>query len=285
MGAAFATGTGGGRHVPGTFPQVSKLARYQLREYVRSRRFVVLAVLIAAIGGLETALVAHFHGSLANDRLAFYGSLWGGGGPGIVILFAVFFGGDAIAGEFSNKTGYFLMGLPIRRVAVYTGKFLAAFVASLALLGLYLAILLGNGAYYFHAGALPWQLGPSVLLVIVYLAAVLGTTFLFSSLFKTPAYAFVLTAVLFFFGFTIIEDLIVDLVKIQPWMVISYASSVAGSVFSPPVDWGLRPTVTTSMFLGTSYTAGIAEGLIIMLVYFVLTTAGGLVLFVHEEFT
>jgi ABC-2 type transport system permease protein len=272
-------------HVPGTFEQVSKLARYQLREYVRSRRFVALATLIVAIGGLMTALVAHFRGSLATDDLAFYGSLWGGGSTGVVVFAAVFFGGDAIAGEFSNKTGYFLMGLPIRRVTVYLGKFVAAYVASLAMLGLFLAILLGNGAYYFGLGFLPWQLGPSLLLVVVYLAAVLGATFLFSSLFKTAAYGFVLTAVLFFFGFTIIEGLVTGLVKMEPWMVISYASSVVGSVFSPPVNWGLHGTISTSPFLGTSYTAGIAEGLVIMIVYFVLTAVGGLLLFEREEFS
>jgi ABC-2 type transport system permease protein len=276
--------------VPSSLEQVRKLARYQLREYLRSRRFVALVVLVASIGAILTAVLAHFRTLLVTDDLAFYGSMWGGGANFVIILSAVFFGGDAIAGEFQNKTGYFLMGLPVRRATVYAGKFVAAFVAALSMLLLFLAILLGNGLYYFHASAFPWQLGVSLLLAIILLAAVLGATFLFSSLFKTSAYGFVLTAVLYLFGFTLLEGLIVGLVKIEPWMVISYASSTVGNVFAPTVNWGIRATVITTTLPGgspismTSYTPGIAEGVVIMLGYLVVTALGGLGLFEREEF-
>ena len=276
--------------VPSSLEQVQKLARYQLREYLRSRRFVALALIVAAIGVLVTAILAHFRTELVTDDLAFYGSLWGGGANVVIILAAVFFGGDAIAGEFQNKTGYFLMGLPVRRATVYVGKFVAAFIAALAMLLLFLGILLGNGIYYFHADAFPWQLGVSFVLAVVLLAAVLGTTFLFSSLFKTSAYGFVMAAILYLIGFTILEELIVGLVKIEPWMVISYASSTVGNVFAPNVNWGIRATVVTTTIPGpnpvtaTSYAPGIAEGVVIMLGYLLVTAAAGLGLFEREEF-
>jgi ABC-2 type transport system permease protein len=120
--------------VPPSVEQIVKLTRYQLREYLRSRRFVILTVLIAVIGVIVTAVVAYFRGSLVSNNLAFYASFWGGGANVVIVLSAVFFGGDAIAGEFQNKTGYFLMGLPIRRATVYIGKYIAAFAASLAVL-------------------------------------------------------------------------------------------------------------------------------------------------------
>ena len=278
--------------VPGSLEQVTKLTRYQLREYLRSRRFVALVAIVAVIGAILTAVVAHFRGALVSTNIAFYGSFWAGGVGVVIILAAVFFGGDAIAGEFQNKTGYFLMGLPLKRTTVYVGKFIAAFLASLAMMGLFLAILLGNGAYYFGTGALPWQLGVSLVLAIVYLSAVLGATFLFSSLFKTSAYGFVLTAILFLFGFTLLEDLITALVKIEPWMIISYASSTIGNVFSPSVNWGITGTVATSVsmvgprrLVTTTYTAGIAEGVVIMIAYLLITALAGLWLFGREEFT
>ena len=275
--------------VPRSFDQVFKLTRYQLREYVSSRRFVVLLAIVAAIGAIITLILVRFadnplvHG-LRTNPLAFYGSFWGGGAGGVIVLAAVIFGGDAIAGEFQNKTGYFLMGLPIRRTTVYVGKYIAAFVASTSVLILYLAILLGNGAFYLGTGVLPWQLGPSFLLALVYLAAVLGATFMFSSLFKTSAYGFVLTAILFLFGFSLLQTLITALVKIEPWMVISYASAAVGNVFGASVNWGLTPTVSTGI-LGTSYTPGVAEGVVIMLGYFLLSALAGLFLFDREEFT
>jgi ABC-2 type transport system permease protein len=276
---------------PPSLQQVFKLTRYQFREYLASRRFVILIAIIATIGALLTAVVAHFRGGLVGSNLAFYGSLWGGGAAFVIVLAAVFFGGDAIAGEFQNKTGYFLMGLPIRRSTVYIGKYIAAFAASLSVLALFLAILLGNGLYYFGADAFPWQLAPSFLLAVVYLLAVLGATFFFSSLFKTSAYGFVLTALLFLFGFTILEALVTGLVGMEPWMVISYASSAIGDVFAPTINWGISGTITTihtavgrRVVTTTSYTAGVAEGVVIMLAYFVLTAIVGLLLFEREEF-
>lgn len=278
--------------VPASSTQILRLTRAQFREYLSSRRFVVLLLIVLAIGAIITAVVAHFRGGLVSSNLAFYGSLWGGGAGFVVVLAAVFFGGDAIAGEFQNKTGYFLMGLPIRRSTVYAGKYIAAFGAAVAILLVFLAILLANALYYFGTGALPWQLIPSIILAIVYLSAVLGATFLFSSLFKVSAYGFVLTAILFLFGFTLLQDLVQALVKIEPWMVISYASGAIGDVFASSVNWGLVGTITTTHVPAgrgmtttmTSYTAGVAEGVVIMLAYFVLTTIAGLLLFQREEF-
>ncbi len=283
--------------VPPSIEQVFKLTRYQFREYLTSRRYVVLLAIIAAIGAILTIVVFRFHGSaasgLVSSPLAFYGSTWGGGADIVIILAAVIFGGDAIAGEFQNKTGYFLMGLPIRRTTVYVGKFIAALLASVSALLVYLVILILNGAYYFGGNLLPWQLAPSVLLAFVYLLAVLATAFMFSSLFKTSAYGFVLTAILFLFGFTLLEDLVTGLVKIEPWMVISYASGAIGEVFANTINWGLAGTVTTTqMPIGrgmtvttTTYTPGVAEGIVIMLAYFVITAIVGLLLFEREEFS
>ncbi len=273
------------RKVPESFEQVTKLARYQLREYVRSRRFVALLVIVIAIGAILTVVLAHFRGLLVSDTAAFYGSFWGGAVDLIIILSAVFFGGDAIAGEFQNKTGYFLMGLPIRRGAVYAGKFLAAFLASVAILLIYLAILLLNGIYYFHANAFPWQLGVALVLALVYLAAVMGATFFFSSLFKISAYGFVLTAILFLFGFSLLADVATDLVKIEPWMIISYAESTIGSVFATNPNWGFTGVQTVAPIVGASWSAGIGEGIVIMIGYFLISALGGLWLFEREEFS
>jgi ABC-2 type transport system permease protein len=198
----------------------------------------------------------------------------------------VIFGGDAIAGEFQNKTGYFLMGLPVRREAIYVGKYLAALVASFTALAFFLVILLGNGLYYFGASFFPWQLGESVLLACVYLLAVLGATFLFSSLFKTSTYATLVVAVLFLFGFSILQALVTDLAKIEPWFIISYADSIIGNAFLNPYPAHVTVTVATRFMPSeTVYTPTLVEGVAIMLGYFVITTLVGLWLFEREEFT
>ena len=277
---------------PALLQQIPKLARYQLREYLRSRRFVAMAGIITAIGVLFTVIVGYYRGSTVANNVDFYSGAWGGAASYLVILVAVLFGGDAIAGEFQNKTGYFLMGLPVRRSTVYLGKLLAAYVASASMLLVYLAFLVGNGAYYFGGGALPWQLGVSVALTLVYLAAVLGVTFLFSSLFKTSAYGFVLTALLFLIGFTILQDYISAFAHVEPWMVISYASSTISSVFDPSVNWGLSGSSTLvhgsiekSTVVRIYTVAGVAEGAIIMVGYVVGSVLVGLGLFEREDFS
>jgi ABC-2 type transport system permease protein len=272
----------------GSLSQAVKLARYQLRNYLRSRRYILMMLIVAAVGGILTAVIAYFRpSSFLSDPLSFYASAWGGGATFVIIIAGIIFGGDAIAGEFQSKTGYFLMGIPIRRATIYVGKYLAAFAAALTSVAFYLAILLGNGLYYFGGNAFPWELGASLLLAVVFLLALLGTTFLFSSLFKTSTYATLVVAVLFLFGFTILQTLVQDLVKIEPWFIISYASGVIGNIFLHP--YPAHITTISNMFGGgagiTIYNPTILEGIVIMLGYFVGTTLLGLFLFEREEFT
>ena len=294
MTAAVSDGRVGPAPTGSSMDQVLKLVRYQFRDYLRSRRYVLMMTIVGAIGLILTAVVAYFRpDGVVNDPNGFYGTLWGGGAGAVIIFAGIIFGGDAIAGEFQNKTGYFLMGLPIRRSTIYVGKYLAALAASFTALVVYLLILFANGVYYLGGNAFPGAIAPAFLLAFVYLLALLGTTFLFSSLFKTSAYSILVVAVLFLFVFSILETVLTDLVKIEPWMLISYASGAIGDVFAPSVNWGLTATVVTThiptagggMITNTTYTPGVAEGVVIMLVYFVATSVLGLLLFEREEFT
>ncbi|MGA8604424.1 MAG: ABC transporter permease [Thermoplasmata archaeon] len=280
--------------VPGTVQQALLLSRYQFRDYLRSRRFILMMIIVAAIGAILSFVLAYFNSAAAVQGLlsssnAFYGSAWAGGVTIVIIFAGIIFGGDAIAGEFQNKTGYFLMGLPIKRTTVYVGKFLAALAASLVAVFFYLAILLANGAYYLHGNAFPAALGESFLISLLYLFALLGSVFLFSSLFKNSLYAVLVVAVLFLFGFSLLQGIITDLVKVEPWFIITYADQVIGYPFLST----LPPHVSTVTLMGargailttTSWNPTYLEGFAIMIGYFVLTAFAGLWLFEREEFT
>ncbi len=277
---------------PPSLPQIVKLARYQLREFLRTRRFVAMIGIVLAVGLILTAVTAHYRGGLVADPIAFYGTAWAAAVGYLIVLTAILFGGDAIAGEFQNKTGYFLMGLPVRRSTVYLGKYLAVYAAAATALLAYLALVVANGAYYFGVHAVPWQLGISVLLALLYLAAVVGVTFVFSSLFKTSAYGFVLTAVLLLFGFSLLQDYVSILVHGEPWMILTYAAGTVGSVFGGTVNWGwsgswvlMHGEIEKNVVVKIYTVAGVAEGVAIMLGYVALTAAAGLWLFGREEFS
>jgi ABC-2 type transport system permease protein len=264
--------------IPASWTQALLMSRYQFRDFLRSRRFVLMMAIVAIIGAILITVIAHYRPlGLIGSATAFYGTLWTGGVTVLIVFAGIIFGGDAIAGEFQNKTGYFLMGLPIKRWSVYAGKYLAAFAASVVTLVVYLLILIGAGAYFVGASIPGVALLESFALALLYLSALLGTTFLFSSLFKTSVYAVLVVAVMFLFGFTIINDLLTALVQIEPWFIITYADAIIGYPFTGvPVHIGR---------LAGSYNPTYPEGIAIMLGYFLLTTIGGLVLFEREEFT
>jgi ABC-2 type transport system permease protein len=264
--------------------------KYTFLDYFRSRRFFILLIIGLLIGGLLTVVVGYYRppGFLSSD-LAFYSSWWGMSATFVVILSGIFFGGDAISGEFQNKTGYFTIPNPVRRSSVYIGKWLAALIASSIILAVFTAITVSNGAYYFGLNV-PYQFAESVLFAWFYLVSVLGFTFFFSSFFKSSSYSILVTVILFLFVFTLVETLVAGLVQVEPWFIPTYGAQVIGNVLAPTYP----SHVSTTRFgppngpggiTITTYSATIPEGLAIMAIYFLVTAVLGLVLFERKEFT
>jgi ABC-2 type transport system permease protein len=271
--------------VPGSMTQVGIIAKYTFLDYFRSRRFFILLTITLLISALLTILVGYYRPVefVSSGPLSFYSSWWGNSTTFVVVLSGIFFGGDAISGEFQNKTGYFGIPNPIRRSSIYTGKWLSAFVASTIILAIFTAITVGNGLYYFGLN-IPYQFGQSVLFAWFYLIAVLGFTFLFSSIFKSSAMSILVTAILFLFAFSLIQTLVSGLVKIEPWFILTYGSQIIGNVLTVPYPQHVT-TITAGPMSLTTYNATVPEGLAIIAVYFFVTSLLGLLLFERKEFT
>lgn len=264
--------------VPGSMAQAAVITRYTFLDYLRSRRFIIMILFALIISALLTVLIGHYRpAGLLSSPLNFYSTWWGTFAGILAVFSGVAFGGDGIAGEFQNRTGYYTVPNPIRRSSIYVGKFVAAFIASTIVLVLYLAIAVANGLYYFGANV-PYQLGDSFLFAWFNLLAVLGFTFMFSSLFKTSSYAILLSAVLLIIGFNLISGLVEGLAGIEPWFILSYGAGIVTDVLMSPY-----PT-TSTRFGVTTYAPTIPEGLVIIAAYFVVTTILGLFLFERKEF-
>jgi ABC-2 type transport system permease protein len=285
--------TTGGR-VPASLSQIGTITKYELVNYFRSRRFFILLAIGLIISGLLTGLVAYLGvgkvapcqpATCSNPVLAFYSFWWGNSITLVIVLSGIFFGGDAISGEFQNKTGYFLVGNPLRRSSIYIGKWLGALIASVIVLAIYAGITVGNGLYYFGAN-LPYQFTESLSFSMLYLIAVLGFTFFFSSLFKSSSMSILVTAILFLFAFSLIQLIVSGLAQIEPWFIITYGSGIIGNVLMDPYP-------TTQPIRGAGgggreavvFSATIPEGIMILLAYFVVTAILGLILFERKEFT
>src|SRR5208283_4969395 len=106
-----------------TFVQLGTITKYSFLNYLRARRFLVMVLLVAIVNLALTAAVAYTRSAaFLNSPLGFYGAWWGSFIDIFILLTVVFFGGDAISGEFQNKTGYFLAPNPVRRSTIYVGK-------------------------------------------------------------------------------------------------------------------------------------------------------------------
>ena len=272
-------------NLPSSIAQIGVMTKYELLNYFRSRRFFILLIIDLIISSIFTALVAYYGvSSFATAALGFYSFWWGNSITLVVILSGIFFGGDAISGEFQNKTGYFLVGNPLRRSSIYVGKWIAALTASLIILAIYAAIAIGNGIYYFGAN-LPYQFGESLIFSVLYLIAVLGFTFFFSSLFKSSSMSILVTAILFLFAFSLIQVIVSTLAQVEPWFIITYGSGIIGNVLTDP--YPTTQTVRGGFRGDTSrvFAVSIPEGIAILVGYFVVTAVLGLLFFERKEFT
>jgi ABC-2 type transport system permease protein len=261
--------------VPSSLAQVGIIIRYTLLDYVRSHRFFLLLAIVFGISVILTLVVGY-------TKLSIY-NMWGQFAPFILLLAGIFLGGDAISGEFQNKTGYFSIPNPIRRSSIYIGKWLSAFTVSSIILGVFAMITIGNGLYYFSI--VPSEFGLSVLFAWFYLAVVVGFVLFISSLFKSNTNSVFVSFVLLVGVFTLIQQ-ISGVVNIEPWFILNYGAQIIGNILTVPYP----PHETVGILAKTdiqvtTYYATVPEGLAIMGLYFIITIALGLLLFEKKEFT
>jgi ABC-2 type transport system permease protein len=275
-----------------TLTQIGTVTKYNFLNYFRARRFYVMFAIIAIISGLITGLVAYFQPAsfLGFGALAFYGAGWGTFATFVIVLSAAFFGGDAISGEFQNRTGYYLVPNPIRRSAIYVGKYLAALAASTIILGIFALVMILNGLYYFP-GSLPWEFEQSILFSWVYLIAALSLTFAFSSLFKSSSISILMSVILLLFVFNVVDEVAVIVANVEPWFSITYGAGIVANILTVPYPEHYNPnTLGTGTGPGSrlripAYNATVTEGLVILAIYFFVMAVVGLWLFQHKEFT
>ncbi len=267
--------------------QVGVVAKYNFLNYFRARRFYIMIAIVLLISGLLTFVIAYRRpAEILTTDLGFLSTIWGSFVSLIVILSTAFFGGDAISGEFQNRTGYFLVPNPIRKSVIYVGKWIAALVASTIILLVYAAVAIVNSLYYFGL-TLPNEFFLSMSFAWIYLVAALAFTFAFSSLFKSSAISVLMSVIMLLFVFNVIDTVAASFAGIEPWFSITYGAGIIQSVLTVPYP----PAVATQTFGPrggfslTTYTAPVWEGLAILAIYFAVMAAIGLWLFERKEFT
>jgi len=241
------------------------VTRHQLVHYLRTGRFLGLLAFVFAISaltllfevsaGIPAVRVEQLYrpSEYLSNFLSFAGS-W-------IILAAAFFGGDALSVDFSTGAGYYMLVLPIRRSVLLAGRYTAAALVTLAIVGVYYAFALG-GALYFFGGSytIPWVgLAESLGVAAVFALAALSFAFCVSSFIRSPVAGVLITLLVLWVGFLVLATAL-ELVGLEPWWSLPYAGGAIDSV----LDTDFRHMIQVPLFANqytTIWSATVHEGL------------------------
>jgi ABC-type transport system involved in multi-copper enzyme maturation permease subunit len=189
---------------------------YEFLKHIRRKRlYIILALTL--IAEVAVLILVPTLGDGFPDNIMVMAALLSIG-PSMATLGAIFFAGDAIAGEFENKTGFILFTNPVKRSTLVIGKYIACYASVLMLIVLgYVIVVISLLAIY---GSVPIETGGSFGLCLLYTGAVLSVTFFFSAVMKGSMSATVITLV-FIMVISGIVDSILMMTGQPHWFLLS----------------------------------------------------------------
>ncbi len=208
------------------FEKLRVVIRYEFLKHIRRRRlYVILGLTFVAELAVLIGLPA-LMGGFPDNVMVMAAVLTVG--PGLATIGAVFFAGDAIAGEFESKTGYMLFTNPVRRITLVTGKYLASCVAVILLIIFGYAIAAISLLVIY--GNVPLETAESFGLCLLFAGSVLSVTFFFSSISKGAMGATVMTLLFIMVISGIIETVLLMAGK-PVWFLLSTGGDSIAAVY------------------------------------------------------
>jgi ABC-2 type transport system permease protein len=208
------------------FERLKVVTWYEFLKHLRRKRLywifgVVIVAELAVLIGLPTLGEGYPDNVMRTAAMLSIG-------PSLATLGAVFFAGDAIAGEFERKTGYILFPNPVRRTTIVMGKFVACYAAVvlLTILG-YVIVCISLLVIYGH---IPIQTAQSFGLCLLFAGSVLSLTFFFSSVSKGAMGATVITLV-FIMVISGVLDGVLTMAGQPSWFLLSKAGDSTFTVY------------------------------------------------------
>lgn len=207
---------------------------HQLGHYLRTNRFYGLFGLAAVVSALTLAFEVDagvaavqfqqlYKASEYLSNFLMYTGLW-------VVLAAALFGGDALSVDFSTGAGYYMLVLPIRRPVLLAGRYTAASLVTLAVVGVTYLFGAVGGVYFFGARDVPWdRLAESFGIAALFSLAALSVAFCVSAYVRSPAAGVLFTLVALYVGFTTLQS-VVEFAGYEPWFSLTYGGGAMAAV-------------------------------------------------------
>jgi ABC-type transport system involved in multi-copper enzyme maturation permease subunit len=208
------------------FEKLRVVIGYEFLKHIRRRRlYVILALTLVA--ELAVLILVPVLGDGFPDSVKVMAALLSVG-PSMATLGAIFFAGDAIAGEFEGKTGFILFTNPVKRITLVIGKYLACYGAVLLLI--LLGYVISSISLLVIYGTIPMASGGSFGLCLLYAGAVLSVTFFFSAVSKGAMGATVITLVFIMVISSIISSVL--MMTGQPyWFLLSSNGDAIATIY------------------------------------------------------
>ncbi len=258
--------------LPNDFQQATIIMRYEFLKYLRGKKILVFVALLALILGLLTAMPYLLGDGLPSDPKDFM-LLYLGFSTILIILAVTLFGADSIASEFEHRTGLLLLPRPLKREALFAGKFMASFLVSAVMISIYYLVVFILS--YAITGGIVSDAYTSLGVALLYVLAATGFGFMLSSFMARGNTAAILLFATLLLIFPIIDSVFM-LAEIEPVFSLSYSGDAAYNAVA-----GL---VTEDSFGWTIYYAQVGTAAVVLTAWAILTTMIAALKFKRREF-
>ncbi len=262
--------------------------KYQFYSYLRTKRFIALALLVAVISVAILVLEIHLGSAAITSQYKnsmtylfnFMQNL-----SFTIVLVAAFLGGSAISTDFASNYSYFILVQPVRRSSLLIGRYISAFIASLLIILVYYLFAAVGSLYFFSS--IPLAFASSIGLAAVFIASVLAFAFFMSSLFNNPQTSTMAVVILLVIVLPVLSSILPALANLEPWFLINYGGQVVYNVFSTNFVHFSSITVPVKggSYKISQYQPYLLEGIEIMLGYLVVFLAAALYTYKYKQVT
>ena len=202
----------------------------------------------------------------------------------LIIICIVFFGADALVSEYQTRTAYLLFPNPIKKEVMFLGKFLASFIASLLMVGLFYGLIVVLSL--LSVGGVAFYLPLSFAFAALFLISILAVAFFISSIMKGSTGAIVLTFFLMFMILPIVQTIGGMVSGMKMWFLVTFTGDLA----STSLSWDHYPADSVDIIPGMGYTfynyyPDPGTSVVVMIAYLIVFGAISMYLFKRKELT
>lgn len=275
----------------GNFRKLLITLSYYFRNFYRSRSFYLMLVITMLVSGLMIYFTVKYADNLSSlfpnanlsslgtgEKESVFGFVWSFVLIDLPVFAAVFFGSSAISSEIENRTAYHIFTLPIGRVTLFFGKFLAAFLITTLTVMIYVLAQAVTFLIVFRAPLVAGYYN-SIWLLIVFIFAITAFTFMLSSIFNKNTYAYISVFLVYFLVFNAYQIIVEFLYRTTPFYLLNLAAAIIEKVYL---------NISFSLFLfnfslSPAPPAEILQSVLIMVAYAIVSLAVALVIFDRKE--